>query len=337
MQCMKPRFRMFKRDGIYYSFDRTTGKRESLQTTDKFAAQRLIHPKNESHIQPALNLQLARTYLAASDPQMVKRTWTDVLVAIIETKTGETRTRWERAKNDQAFKALLDLTLFQTSASHFLRVLGEGTVATNVFLRRLHNFVLDLDWIPKAILPRKRWPAVRYAEKRGITLEEHRKIVARERNQESRAFYELCWHLGGAQSDMANLKTEDVDWENQIIAFSRKKTAAPVLVRFGKQVSEILKDLPGSGFLFPRLAKINEKHRAKEFKRRCVSVEVSGEPLHSSRYAWAERAKRAGMSERQAMEMLGHNSKAIHRAYATKAEMKVPSLEEFDANLVRPS
>ena len=33
-------------------------------------------------------------------------------------------------KNDEAFKSLLELTLFETSASHFLRVLGEGTVAT---------------------------------------------------------------------------------------------------------------------------------------------------------------------------------------------------------------
>jgi hypothetical protein len=29
----------------------------------------------------------------------------------------------------------------------------------------------------------------------GITLEEHQLIIAREGNQERRAFYELCWHL----------------------------------------------------------------------------------------------------------------------------------------------
>jgi hypothetical protein len=29
--------------------------------------------------------------------------------------------------------------------------------------------------------------------------------------------------------------------------------------------------------------------------------------------------------------MLGHNSRAIHRAYAKKAQVKVPSLEEFVA------
>lgn len=30
------------------------------------------------------------------------------------------------------------------------------------------------------------------------------------------------------------------------------------------------------------------------------------------------------------MEALGHNSAAIHRAYAGKAEVELPSLEEFE-------
>ena len=57
--------------------------------------------------------------------------------------------------------------------------------------------------------------------------------------------------------------------------------------------------------------------------------------LHSYRYSWAERAKRAGMSERHAMEMLGHNSKAIHRAYAKRAQLLVPSLEESEQRAQR--
>lgn len=42
--------------------------------------------------------------------------------------------------------------------------------------------------------------------------------------------------------------------------------------------------------------------------------------LHSYRYAWAERAKTAGYPERFAQEALGHNSKAVHRAYASRDE-----------------
>jgi hypothetical protein len=36
---------------------------------------------------------------------------------------------------------------------------------------------------------------VPYKEKRAITLEEHQKVVARERNPELRTFYELLWFL----------------------------------------------------------------------------------------------------------------------------------------------
>ncbi len=36
------------------------------------------------------------------------------------------------------------------------------------------------------------------------------------------------------------------------------------------------------------------------------------------------------MPERFAMEALGHNSKAVHRAYAKKADFKIPSLEELE-------
>jgi integrase len=52
--------------------------------------------------------------------------------------------------------------------------------------------------------------------------------------------------------------------------------------------------------------------------------------LHCYRYAWAERAKVVGMPERFAQAALGHNSKAIHRAYAKKAVIIAPSLEDYE-------
>jgi len=52
--------------------------------------------------------------------------------------------------------------------------------------------------------------------------------------------------------------------------------------------------------------------------------------MHSYRYAWAERAVAAGYPERYAQEALGHASAAIHRAYAKKARVEVPPLEEFE-------
>ena len=47
----------------------------------------------------------------------------------------------------------------------------------------------------------------------------------------------------------------------------------------------------------------------------------------------AERAKTAGYPERFAQAALGHNSAAIHRAYARKAQVKLPALEEYEKAL----
>ena len=59
---------------------------------------------------------------------------------------------------------------------------------------------------------------------------------------------------------------------------------------------------------------------------------TDSEGEHSYRYAWAERAKTAGMPERFAQEALGHNSKAVHRSYAKWAKVIVPALEEYESN-----
>jgi len=88
------------------------------------------------------------------------------------------------------------------------------------------------------------------------------------------------------------------------------------MIHFGEEAESLLKGLPSSGLLFPRLARMHEKHRAKEFKRRCDGFGITGVTLHSYRYAWAERAKSCGYPERFAQQALGHNSKAVARAYA---------------------
>ena len=72
------------------------------------------------------------------------------------------------------------------------------------------------------------------------------------------------------------------------------------------------------------------RDRATEFGQRCKKLWIKGVTLHSYRYAWAERAKVVGMPERFAQAALGHNSKAIHRAYAKKAIIVAPSLEEYE-------
>jgi integrase len=138
--------------------------------------------------------------------------------------------------------------------------------------------------------------------------------VAREGNPERRAFYELCWHLGGSQMDIAELNGEDVDWGQRVMSYFRRKTQAPAQIHLGDRVAEILRGLPARGPLFPYLRTVRSGDRATEFKQRCVQLGIHGVTLHSYRYAWAERAKTCGYPERFAQEALGHNSKAVHRA-----------------------
>ena len=42
-----------------------------------------------------------------------------------------------------------------------------------------------------------------------------------------------------------------------------------------------------------------------------------------------------GYPERYAQEALGHKSKAVHRAYAKKARVELPSLESYEKKIVR--
>jgi integrase len=133
---------------------------------------------------------------------------------------------------------------------------------------------------------------------------------------------------------VADLKAQDVDWQNQTIGFFRRKTGRVQIVHFGQQFAALLRRLPQDGLLFPKLALIDEKHRASLFQMVCRRLGIKGISLHSYRYAWAERARIAGMPERFAMENLGHNSSAVHRAYAKKAQVKVPSLEEYEEKII---
>jgi hypothetical protein len=171
-----------------------------------------------------LNLQIARTYLAAADPDIAKRTWQVGMDEMSRTKKGSTLARYERAMLDTAFDGIRNFPILETQSALFLKVLETGGVATNVFLRRIHNFALDMAWLPWPILPKKRWPTVSFKEKRAITLAEHQAILLRERNPEWRSFYEILWHIGGGQTDVANLRAEDIDWKQRVLSYKRRKT-----------------------------------------------------------------------------------------------------------------
>ena len=329
---MKTRYRLICRGirgGAYYCVDTQTGKRTSLGTTNADDAKQIVEARNNSERQPVLNLQIAKAYLAGSDNGITTRTWQQAIEALIGTKQGANQHRWKTAAKDKAFAMLLPQVIIETKAETILKVLQMGTVSTNVYLRRLHNFCVDMNWLPWPLVPKRQWPAVAFKEKRGITLAEHLAVVARENNLERKAFYKLAWHLGASQSDLAFLEAENVDWDNHVISYKRMKTGTIAIMRMDEDMEEILRDLPGSGPLFPYLRTVRAGDRATEFKQRCEGLGIHGVSLHSYRYAWAERAKTAGYPERFAQVNLGH-SKAMARAYSRKAPVEMPSLSEYE-------
>jgi len=228
---------------------------------------------------------------------------------IVAKKSGPTLMRWLVAIKDRNFDCIRRLRVAETRPEHFDRALADGKVSTNVYLRRLHNHALGMEWLLKSVIPRLQWPRPVFKSKRAITAEEHAAIIAAEtaaaeRNQgsrnsdgphydERRDFYELLWHTGASQSDAAYLMAEDVDWQQHTICYSRKKlksrgtTINPALIRFGAEVEAILRRRPAVEALFPYLRTVRAGDRSTEFKQRCDGLGIKGISLHSYRYAWA--------------------------------------------------
>jgi integrase len=330
---MKNRFRLIQRGlpgGTFYCVDSETGKRESLGAKDADEAAQIVLVKNQAVRQPALNLQMAKAFLAASDDDLGRRTWQQAIDTLVDAKHDSTKARWLRSVKHPAFDHIRDRLIIETHAENFLAVLKTGTISTSLHLRQLQSFALDLNWLPRPIIPPRQWPKVRFRERRAITHGEHEKIVAANPNAERRVFYEVAWHLGASQTDIALLTADNIDWQTRLITFERLKTGQPCVVHFGDDFAAVLEKLPKHGALFPTFSKLREGHRLTHFKRTYRKAGIKGITLHSYRNAWAQRAKVAGYPERFAQEALGHNSKAVHRAYARNAEVVLPSLESYE-------
>lgn len=327
---MKHRFWLFKRRGVFYVEDTITHKQESLATRDRKEAESLRAAKDDAASKPFIGLAIGKAYLAAHDPRLVERTWRVVMDEFKQRGKEHTHQRRERAMRSSPFRTMRDRKLVETTADDLREVLGLGGASTNHFLRCLHNLALGMGWLPAAIIPPKLWPVVRTKTKRGITQLEHEKIIAAEQNMERRHYYELLWEIGAAQTDTAMLTAENIDWQRHTLQFQRKKTGEWACVQIGPRLEALLRKLPSSGSLFPRISQTTDSARASEFSRRCRTVGVTGVSLHSYRYAWAERARAAGYPERHAQNALGHNSRAVHAAYAKAALPVCPPLEHYE-------
>lgn len=336
---MKKKFWLCQRGPVFYLLEAETGRRTSLRTTDSSEAEQIVRARNDAANQPALGLAMARAYLSSTHPKLAERTWQAVLEEFCSRGQPQTQALRRRRTRHKLFDLIRDKPLLETTAEDFLGILKSAGVMVAACLRSMHNLAVGMGWLPWPILAPMLWPSLRPKPKRGITPAEHQQILAAEKNPERWFYYALLWEIGASQTDAALLTAQNIDWTNRTLSYRRKKTGTLACLTIGPRLEALLRRLPSSGPLFPKISATADNARAAEFYRRCRLLGIVGVSLHSYRYAWAERAKQCGYAERFAQEALGHNSKAVHRAYARNAKVVLPSLESFEppapgANLI---
>ena len=100
---MKHRFWLFRRRGIFYVEDTLTRRQESLGTQNRREAEGLRFAKETAAGQPHANLAIGKAYLAAHDPQLVRRTWRSVMDDFVQRGQEQTRERKRRARSSCLF------------------------------------------------------------------------------------------------------------------------------------------------------------------------------------------------------------------------------------------
>jgi hypothetical protein len=188
-----------------------------------------------------------------ADPAYTTRTWENVFQHIIFgfDENSESSRRWKIAEKDKSYDLIRHKLVAETRAEDFKAVLNAGTVSTNVYLRRLQNYALGMNWLIVPVLPKKMFDPVKYGPKRAITQFEHERIIARESNPERKAYYEMLWYCGGSQGDIAKLHAEDVEKADHVISFDRAKTRwrglQPATMKYEHGLELILAQLPQTG------------------------------------------------------------------------------------------
>src|SRR5947209_11227248 len=218
------KYRLYRRrNGVFYWQENDSSRQGTLRTSDRREAERLLNAMNESHRETTLNLNVARAYLAAHDPRMAQRTWQAVMDETATHGIPSTQHRCARGFRSKAYDPIRNKPLVQTTGADLLVIIHANGNCVAHYLRRLHNLAVDVGWLAWPILAKRAWPKIRSQSKRAITAEEHGAVIASEKNTERRAYYELLYETGAAQTDAANLTTDNIDCENGILVYRRKK------------------------------------------------------------------------------------------------------------------
>jgi hypothetical protein len=280
---MKNTFRMFKRANrpTFYIENTITGEQKSLGTTDETTAQRLLNAQNEARHNPEMNLQLGKVYMTNADPKTKTRIWQEAMDELSSHGKESSRSRCARALKSTVFDIIRNKPIIDTTGEEFRFILQRGGAATKNYLRCLHNLALENDWLRWEIIKKNKWGKMTRKAKRGITLEEHKRIIAAEQNEERRHYYEMLWEIGAAQTDGSLLTAEMFDWNKRILSYKRMKTEEWCHLRIGVSLEILVKKLPQQGLLFPKISQLTPNDRSAEFYRRCRHAPIVRGDAHT--------------------------------------------------------
>ena len=164
------KFALYRHHQTYY-IDQN-GQQETLHTKNRTEATRLCDALNATGCLAGYDLQVAYADVVVSSSRVLDRTWQEAVDFIIARETTRsTRHRWQRFSKDQALASLWKLRVVETPAHQLLTRLKKGTASTNMYLRRLHDFAFDMNWLPWPILTGKLWPRVEHGKKPAARLD----------------------------------------------------------------------------------------------------------------------------------------------------------------------
>jgi hypothetical protein len=69
----------------------------------------------------------------------------EVMENIVAKKNNETRRHRETVIKDRSFDCIRRVHVCETRPEHFARLLADGKVSTNVYLRRIHPHALGME------------------------------------------------------------------------------------------------------------------------------------------------------------------------------------------------
>jgi len=104
------------------------------------------------------------------------------------------------------------------------------------------------------------------------------------------------WRLGGAQSGVAGLSAEDIDWQGKVVSFLRRETATGLIPRFCEEFETVLRTLRRAGELCLKDPQPSPPTERAERRRRAKRTRLWSNPSPFLRpsTSWPYCASRAG-------------------------------------------